>query len=140
MPYTPKHKNKLASRILQAALSYSVRTFDRVTLHTDHEKSQHDSTGRFLRAFFQRKSSLYEAATAFATSHAFWATRDEATREQRTHLSRSSCVNLSWSKSDKETPASIGIFSDGRRPHRRKGSQPIKLAFDSLVETNCGGF
>jgi AcrR family transcriptional regulator len=137
MPYTPKHKEQTRQRILQAAAKlFCSHGFDRVTL-TQIMKKANMTHGAFY-AHFSAKSSLYEAAMQFATSHAFWARDDKQTENKETHLKALVSRYLSWSKSDKEHPSPLEFLVTDAAHTEEKVRQAYQACFDSLVERLAG--
>ncbi|MDE8604699.1 TetR/AcrR family transcriptional regulator [Marinomonas sp. RSW2] len=137
MPYTPKHKEQTRQRILQAAAKlFCSHGFDRVTL-TQIMKKANMTHGAFY-AHFSAKSSLYEAAMQFATSHAFWARDDKQTENKETHLKALVSRYLSWSKSDKKHPSPLEFLVTDAAHTEEKVRQAYQACFDSLVERLAG--
>jgi len=137
MPYTPKHKEQTRQRILQAAAKlFCSNGFDRVTL-TQIMKKANMTHGAFY-AHFSGKSSLYEAAMQFATSHAFWARDDKQTENKETHLKALVIRYLSWSKSDREHPSPLEFLVTDAAHKEVKVRQAYQACFDSLVDRLTG--
>ncbi|MGR0279105.1 TetR/AcrR family transcriptional regulator [Marinomonas dokdonensis] len=133
MPYTPSHKEQTRQRILQAAAKlFCSNGFDRVTL-TQIMKKANMTHGAFY-AHFAGKSSLYEAAMQFATSHAFWAREDKQTEYKASHLKALVIRYLSWSKSDKEHPSPLEFLVTDAAHKEEKVRQAYQICFDSLVD------
>ena len=136
MPYSPKHKEQTRQRILQAAAKlFCSHGFDRVTL-TQIMKKANMTHGAFY-AHFSGKSSLYEAAMQFATSHAFWARNDKKTEDSQTHLKALVTRYLSWSRTDKE-PSPLEFLVTDSAHKEEKVRQAYQACFDSLVDKLAG--
>ncbi|ETI59794.1 TetR/AcrR family transcriptional regulator [Marinomonas profundimaris] len=137
MPYTPQHKEHTRQRILHAAAKlFCSQGFDRVTL-TQIMKQANMTHGAFY-AHFSAKSSLYEAAMQFATSHAFWARDDKQTEGKETHIKALVSRYLSWSKSDKEHPSPLEFLVTDAAHKEEKVRQAYQACFDSLVNRLAG--
>lgn len=137
MPYTPQHKEQTRQRILHAAAKlFCSQGFDRVTL-TQIMKQANMTHGAFY-AHFSAKSSLYEAAMQFATSHAFWARDDKQTEGKETHIKALVSRYLSWSKSDKEHPSPLEFLVTDAAHKEEKVRQTYQACFDSLVNRLAG--
>ena len=137
MPYTPKHKEQTRQRILQAAAKlFCSNGFDRVTL-TQIMKKANMTHGAFY-AHFSGKSSLYEAAMQFATSHAFWARDDKKTEDKENHLRALVTRYLSWGKSDKEHPSPLEFLVTDAAHKEEKVRHAYQACFDNLVERLTG--
>ena len=137
MPYTPQHKEQTRQRILHAAAKlFCSQGFDRVTL-TQIMKQANMTHGAFY-AHFSAKSSLYEAAMQFATSHAFWARDDKQTEGKETHIKALVSRYLSWSKSDKEHPSPLEFLVTDAAHKEEKVRQAYQACFDSLVNRLAG--
>ena len=133
MPYTPSHKEQTRQRILQAAAKlFCSNGFDRVTL-TQIMKKANMTHGAFY-AHFAGKSSLYEAAMQFATSHAFWARDHKNTEEKETHLKALVSRYLSWGRTDKEHPSPLEFLVTDAAHKEEKVRQAYQFCFDSLVD------
>lgn len=137
MPYTPQHKEQTRQRILHAAAKlFCSQGFDRVTL-TQIMKKANMTHGAFY-AHFSAKSSLYEAAMQFATSHAFWARDDKQTEGKETHIKALVSRYLSWSKSDKEHPSPLEFLVTDAAHKEEKVRQAYQACFDNLVDRLAG--
>ncbi|MBJ7536348.1 TetR/AcrR family transcriptional regulator [Marinomonas transparens] len=137
MPYSSQHKEQTRQRILQAAAKlFCSHGFDRVTL-TQIMKQANMTHGAFY-AHFSGKSSLYEAAMQFATSHAFWARDDKQTEGKETHIKALVTRYLSWSKSDKEHPSPLEFLVTDAAHKEEKVRQAYQACFDSLVDRLAG--
>lgn len=137
MPYTPEHKEQTRQRILQAAAKlFCSHGFDRVTL-TQIMKKANMTHGAFY-AHFSGKSSLYEAAMAFASSHAFWARDHKNTEEKETHLKALVSRYLSWGRTDKEHPSPLEFLVTDAAHKDEKVRQAYQVCFDNLVERLAG--
>lgn len=137
MPYTPEHKEQTRQRILQAAAKlFCSHGFDRVTL-TQIMKKANMTHGAFY-AHFSGKSSLYEAAMAFASSHAFWARDHKNTEEKETHLKALVSRYLSWGRTDQEHPSPLEFLVTDAAHKDDKVRQAYQVCFDNLVERLAG--
>ncbi|MEO9274702.1 TetR/AcrR family transcriptional regulator [Marinomonas sp. 5E14-1] len=137
MPYTPEHKEQTRQRILQAAAKlFCSYGFDRVTLTQIMKKA--DMTHGAFYAHFSGKSSLYEAAMAFASSHAFWARDHKNTEEKETHLKALVSRYLSWGRTDKEHPSPLEFLVTDAAHKDEKVRQAYQDCFDDLVERLAG--
>ncbi|MEP0073227.1 MAG: TetR/AcrR family transcriptional regulator [Marinomonas sp.] len=137
MPYTPEHKEQTRQRILQAAAKlFCSHGFDRVTL-TQIMKKANMTHGAFY-AHFSGKSSLYEAAMAFASSHAFWARDHKNTEVKETHLKALVSRYLSWGRTDKEHPSPLEFLVTDAAHKDEKVRQAYQVCFDNLVERLAG--
>jgi len=137
MPYTPEHKEQTRQRILQAAARlFCSHGFDRVTL-TQIMKKANMTHGAFY-AHFSAKNSLYEAAMAFAASHAFWARNDKNTEAKDTHLKALVSRYLSWGRTNQEHPSPLEFLVTDAAHKDDKVRQAYQVCFDRLVERLAG--
>lgn len=133
MPYTQQHKEQTRQRILVAAAKlFCSRGFDRVTLTQIMSKA--NMTHGAFYAHFSGKSSLYEAAMQFATSHAFWARNDKQSEDKETHIKALVTRYLNWSKSDEEHPSPLEFLVTDAAHKEEKVRQAYQACFDSLVD------
>ena len=132
MPYTPEHKEQTRQRILQAAAKlFCSHGFDRVTL-TQIMQQANMTHGAFY-AHFSGKSSLYEAAMQFATSHAFWARDDKQTEGKETHIKALVTRYLNWGKKN-GGPSPLEFLVTDAAHKEEKVRKAYQACFDNLVE------
>ncbi|GAB3487240.1 TetR/AcrR family transcriptional regulator [Marinomonas epiphytica] len=133
MPYSTQHKEKTRQRILQsAARLFCTQGFDRVTLSKIMREA--NMTHGAFYAHFSGKSSLYEAAMNFASSHAFWARNDKSSEYKDTHLKALITRYLKWGQPNLEQQSPLEFLVTDSAHKDEKVRAAYQQCFDSLVD------